>query len=287
MKTIVIGLLQGLGGWLACSALLSWYLQSQGARATDTIGIAIFGGLFAWISIGLFISSFGLLRERSAILRGTAAPADGKRAVLVGTIESSAPRLQAPMTGDACVLYRYEMRYEAGQGRRHNTATIARGVRLAPCRIVTQSGTYKLLVVPDISVDSEGTSTDQRIANFLQYAKRTTFTKSENAADELLKQWSDDDGDYRSDVAFFSFDGEDSRYWIPKQQHVPPGERVCVFGLYSKARNGIVPSTAKPARLICGSAKDVAAKLKRQAMTRAIIAMLLAAPLVIAYLVNR
>lgn len=289
MKTIAIGLLQGLGGWLACSALLSWYLQSQGARATDTIGIAIFGGLFAWASFGLFVSSFGCWRERNIILeRGaTKPPVDGKQVVLVGTIEATGPRLQAPMDGADCAMYSYEMRFDSGQGKRRSFGTLARGFGLTPCRIVTKTGAYKLLVVPDLTAESSRTSTSARIANFLQYAKRTTFRKSNEAAKESIERWSDDDGSYRSDVAFHPLDGADTRDWIPDQQHVPVGARVCVFGLYSKARGGIVPAVSRPTRLICGNVEDVAATLKRQTVTRAVIAVFLAAPLVIAYWINR
>lgn len=290
MKTILFGLLQGLGGWIAVSALMSWILQSQyGMRATDTIGMSIFGGGFAWASFGLFVSSFGCWRERAAILGGVSGtpPVDGKHAVLVGTIEPSGSRLQAPLDGSQCVMYTYEIRFDVGSGKSRSFGTIARGIGLAPSRIVTRAGSYKLLVVPNLEGDSPANSSAARIERFLRYAHQTTFTKKEDSAKELLAQWADDDGAYRSDVAYFPIDDANTQYWQPHQQHVPPGARVCVFGPYSKAKGGIVPSITKPVRLICGSIEDVAATLKSQMITRSIIGTFLAAPLVVAFLVNR
>ncbi len=154
MKIILFGLLQAFSGWLVAGTLIAWYLQSHGMRLSDTIGIAIFGGLFAWASFGLFVSSYGRWRERAAILGGIAGtpPVDGKHGVLVGTIEVTGPRLQAPLDGSPCVMYTYLIENDTGSGKSRALSTIARGVALTPSRIVTRSGSYKLLVLPDCDV---------------------------------------------------------------------------------------------------------------------------------------
>ena len=87
-------------------------------------------------------------------------------------------------------------------------------------------------------------------------------------------------------MAYFPIDDADTQYWQPHQQHVPAGSRVCVFGPYSKAKGGIIPSVTKPVRLICGGIEQVAATLKSQMITRGVIGTFLAAPLVIAFLAN-
>ncbi|MBL8522062.1 MAG: hypothetical protein JNN20_00085 [Betaproteobacteria bacterium] len=276
MKTVLIGLLKGLGGWLAVGLLVSGFLQSQyGMRATDTIGIAIFAGLFIWAAFGLFVSSFDRWRERAAILGGLSGAAlkDGKQAVLLGNIEPTGAPLEAPLDGAACVMYSYEIYYDAGQGRKRSVTNVARGVGLTPSRIVNKSGTYKLLSVPELEGESPTLSNDARIERFLGYARRATFIKREAAAQERMTQWADDDGAYCSDVAYVPFDGADKRYWVASQQHVPVGASICVFGLYSKAKGGIVPSATVPTRLMTGNLKDVAAKLKSQVVTRAVIGL--------------
>lgn len=290
MKIILFGLLQGLGGWAAVSALIWWYLQSRGMRPSDAIGIAIFSGGFMWASFGLFVSAFGRWRERAAILGGITAtpPVDGKHVVLVGTIEPTGPRLQAPLDGSPCVMYSYGIHIDTGTGKSRMLANVARGVALTPSRIVTRAGTYKLLaLVYNLQAESPTNSSAARVERFLQYARRTTFIKGERAANELLAQWSDDDGAYRSDVAYIPLEDPDTQYWITEQHHVPPGARVCLFGLYSKAKGGIIPSVARPPRLICGNIEEAAATLKSQVVTRSIIALFLAAPWVIAFVVNQ
>jgi len=290
MKTVLIGLLQSLGGWLAVSAVMSWILQWQyGVSAVDTIGMSLFGGAFAWVSFGLFVSSAGCWRQRAAILGGVAGkpPKDNRQVVLAGTIQPIGSRLQAPLDGSVCVMYSYEIHYDAGQGKRRSIVNVARGIALTPSRIVNKSGSYKLLSVPILEAGTPTLSNDERIERFLQYARRTTFIKKDGAANELLAQWADDDGAYRSDVAYGPLEGAETRHWVANQTHVPVGESICVFGLYSKAKGGIIPSAMTPTRLICGGVAEVAAKLKRQAVTRGLIGLVLVSPLVIAFVVNR
>lgn len=289
MKTVLIGLLQGLSGWLVIAALLSWALQQHGLRPTDTIGIALFGGAFVWAAVGLFASAAGRWRERAMILGGASCtpPADGRQITLVGTIEPTGPALKAPLDGSACVMYSYEIVNDSGTGKQRFVTNVARGVALAPCRIVTQSGVYKLLVVPEIQAEVPRISNKECINHFQQYARSTTFTKGEESAQELLDRWRDDDGAYRSDVAFVPPGSAETNNWVTRQQHVPVGAGVCVFGLYSQAKRGIIPCAATPTRLICGSVDEVAARLRSQVVTRSSIATLLIALIVMVYLMNR
>jgi len=274
MKTILFGLVQALGGWLALAALLSWTLQTRyELRAVDTIGIALFTGALAWPAFGLFVSAIHCGREILAIRRGVKGvpPADNAQVVLVGAIEASGPLLRAPMDGSPCVAYAYQMQIDSGTGKRRHIATLARGVALTPSRIVTRSGAYRLLVVPDLEAAQPVASRDTQVARFLAYAKDTAFTEQTGAAKELLQRWSDGDGAYRSDVRFVELQGADTRCWVPTQQHVPPGALVCVFGRHDAMQGGIVPSVTRPARLICGNAQEVIASLRSKIVTRTLI----------------
>jgi hypothetical protein len=177
-----------------------------------------------------------------------------------------------------CVAYSYEIRIDIGAGKSRSNRSVARGFGLTPSRIVNTSGAYKLLVVPTLIAETPQLSRAECIANFLSYAKDTVFVPLGKAsAKELQAQWSDDDGAYRSDVAYESFEGARIDKWYTAQHCVPNGATVCVFGRYSKDKGGIIPSITTPTRLIAGDINEIAATLRSQTVTRALIACVLIA----------
>lgn len=228
---------------------------------------------------GLLFSAFNRWRERAAILGGVSgvAPRDGANAVLVGTIEASGPPLRAPLDGSACVAYTYEIKDDRGTGKQRTISNIARGVALAPATIVTRTGSYRLLAVPALEASEPALTRSQMIANFERYARETRFIDRKDAADELLAQWADADGDYRSDVAYVRLEGIETDKWVLQQQHLPPGSQVCVFGRYSSERRGIVPSAGGPVRVIRGNAEQVAASLRSKIVTRSVLGVIFGA----------
>lgn len=280
MKLVLIGLLQGLGAWLLGAAALGWWLTAQyGLPLGDTVGVSLLVGGLCWVTIGLLVSALGCAREMRSIRRGAAslAPADGAHLVLTGVIEPAGALLRAPLDRSPCVAYRYEVLIDRGSGKKRSIVNIARGVGLAPSRIVTPSGTHKLLAVPDLEALESAASMEQRIKNFLAYAASTSFTEGQQSAAELLDRWADDDGSYRSDVRWLPTADADTTLWQARQQHVPPGAPVCLFGRYSQARGGIVPTGLKPVRLVCGLPAEVVASLRRKMLTRSSIAIVLGA----------
>lgn len=292
MKTLLIGLLQSLGGWLATAAVLAWLLHRfAGTTPQASIGFALLMGVFVWAAIGLFKGAIKRLGESAALRKGGAAqaPRDGRHTVLVGRIEPIAATLGAPLTapldGAPCVMYAYTITFSVGSGKQRRFGTIARGTALVACRIVTASGSHKLLAVPDITGTPPGNSRPDQLARFTAYARRTAFIPSgSRSADELLRQWADDDGNYRADVAYTSFDDIDTSIWNLQQQQVAAGATVCVFGRYAKARGGIVPTAAAPVRVMVGPAAEIAATLRRQAINWIAIGLvLLAVPAVIVW----
>lgn len=288
MKVILVGLAQSVGGWLITAALLSWVMKTfWGAAYGATIGFSLLAGALIWVAIGLFIAAFGRLRERAAILRGTSAqtPQDGRRTVLVGTVRPTGAPLSAPLDGSACVMYRYDVRYDAGSGKRRSAGTIARGVGLTPCRVVTAGGDYKLLAVPDIVGLSPVNGSADQAQRFRTHVRRTTFVQAKEASAELLRQWADADGSYRSDVALVPLQDADDRFWTFHQQHIPAGEPVCVFGVYSQEKSGIVPAATAPVRVEIGHAEEIADRLRQQAVRWSVIGLcMLAVPIAIGLL---
>lgn len=280
MKTLVIGLIQGPVAWLAIAAAISLSLQSRlGYSFPATIGVSLLGATFVWASVGLLFSAIHRWRERAAILGGVSgvAPRDGANAVLVGTIETSGLPLRAPLDGSACVAYTYEITDDRGTGKQRRISNVARGTALAPATIVTRTGSYRLLAVPTLEASEPSLTRSQMIAHFTDYAHKTAFIDQKGAADELLAQWADADGDYRSDIAYVRLDGIETARWVLRQQHLPPGSQVCVFGRYSSERRGIIPTASGTVRVIRGNAEQVAASLRSKIVTRGLLGVIFGA----------
>ncbi len=280
MRNVVVGLLQGLGGWLLVAAGVSWGLQQHyGLPALETSGMGLLVSALLWPALGLVLSALRCAREMQAIRRGAAGPppVDGADAVLVGVIEAIGQPLRAPLDRAPCVAYSYEVLIDRGSGRNRTIVKVARGVGLVPCQIRTARGSYKLLVVPDLEAVPSAASQAQLLQNFVAYADKTSFIEGRESAQELVARWADDDGSYRSDVRFIPTTGADTTLWQARQQQVPPGAQVALFGRYSQARGGIVPTGLKPVRLVCGKPAEVVASLRSKLLTRSLLAVLVGA----------
>ncbi|MEP7116259.1 MAG: hypothetical protein ABI880_01670, partial [Acidobacteriota bacterium] len=279
MKHPAAGCLLGLGAWLGAAGAVSWLLQTRGGHPfLATMGVSALAGLFAAAAVGLLYAAFINRRERAALLSGVAGvrPSDGPGAVVVGMLEPMGPILHGPMDGAPCSIYSYEVSETRGSGKRRFIYKHFKGVALTPSTIVTASGSYRLLTLPDLEPATPSNTALERSAAFERYARTTTFIRKDAAAQELVDRWSDADGAYRSDVAYEELDAVDLANCQLEQRHVPPGARVCVFGTFSAAQGGIVPSTGlqSPPRLIVGDITQVAATLAATARTRLVLGVL-------------
>jgi hypothetical protein len=283
VKQIVLGGAIGVGGWLAVSAGISWYLQTRHSAAPiDTLGIATMAGLVGCVGVGLLKAAYGSWRERRAIAGGIAGlrPVDGRGAVLVGRIQPQGLPLKAPLDGADCVTYTYEVSEETGSGRHRAIATHFKGVALTPSTILTTSGSYRLLAVPDlVEADEASGSPSDHIAAFERYARATSFIGRDDAARELLDRWTDGDGAYRSDVAYAILDHLKLVHCRLEQRHIRPGAPIAVFGTFSTGQGGIVPTTGLGGnpRLVQGDLQQLVAVLGSTARTRLILGMLASA----------
>jgi hypothetical protein len=283
VKQIVLAGAIGVGGWIAVGAGISWYLQTRhGAAPTDTLGVAAMAGLVGWAGLGLVKAAYGSWRERRAIAGGIAGvrPMDGRGAVLIGRIQPLGVPLKAPLDGVDCVTYTYEVTQETGSGRGRSIATHFKGVALTPATILTASGSYRLLAVPDLVEADEATgSPADHIAAFERYARATSFTGRDTAARELLDRWTDADGTYRSDIAYAILDHVTLAKCRLEQRHVRPGAPVAVFGTFSSDKGGIVPTTGLGGnpRLVQGDLQQLVAVLGSTARTRLILGVLASA----------
>lgn len=295
MRHAAVGCLIGLGGWLLVAATLSaWLHLGLGVAVVDTLGVSALAGLASWAALNLLHAAWQSLRERAAIAGGHAgrAPADGARVVLVGTLEPLAGTLRAPLDGSECLAYDYRITEDRGSGRRRMILTHARGSGLAPSVIVTRSGRYRLLTVPDLQASPPATPSSGHIAAFQRHARSARLiTVAADAAQELADRWTDDDGAYRADVCHTPLDRLDLTRCMLTQQHVRPGAPVCVIGFFDQVRGGVGPSPAWAGnpRLIEGDAMALQRTLGGTAVRRLLLAALLllgAAALLAAFVVD-
>ena len=281
MKILLVGLMRAAGAWLALTTAMTWLLHHlTGAPAIDSLALGLLAGGAALPAFGLLFSSGKRWRELGTMRAGTQGkpPVDGSKVVLVGVIQATGPLLTAPLDRTPCVTYAYDIKVYRGSGKWRMLHKVARGVALTPSVIATPAGRFKLLVVPDLRATATSASQMQCIDNFVTYAGRTSFIEAKSSAQELSDRWSDDDGAYRSDVAFEPLIGANTHGWIVQQQHVAPGAQVCVIGRFNRERGGVVPSPDNtPMRLFVGNAAVVAADLRQTALWHAGFGILLAA----------
>lgn len=282
MKILLLGLLHVLGAWLVLATVMTGLIQHlTGAPVTSALAVGLLAGGLALPAFGLLLLSWKRWRERATITAGAQGrpPADGRSVVLAGVLQATGPLLKAPLDGSPCVTYSYDIKVYRGTGKMRSLCTVARGVAMTPSLIVTPAGRFKLLVVPDLDATSPTAPQAECINNFVAYARSTPFiVQAKASAQELLDRWGDDDGEYRSDVAYEPLQGADTHGWMAQQQRAAPGAKVCVIGRFDQARGGVVPSAAgTPTRLIVGDATAVAASLRKTALWHAAFGVVLAA----------
>jgi hypothetical protein len=241
---------------------------------------AVVGGLL-WMAFNFFRAAAHSLREKRAAEAGLAggAPADGEMAVLVGTLEPLGGTLKAPLDGSDCVAYSYSISQRVGQGKRARTLTHYQGAAVVPAVLRTATGSYGLMAVPDFEGEPQLETKGEPNAAAERYIASTTFQASgPHSTNELTERWNDADGEYRSDISTVTDEKPDLLDCLLTQHRVQAGERVCLIGAYSAAKNAIVPHAnwGKRTRLIVGDAADVAATLRGQVRMRAFLGLLFA-----------
>jgi hypothetical protein len=275
MKGCARSLLLQLGGFLAILAGVFAFLQLRhGLAPARVIGPAFFSALFGWVGLGWLAAIRKPVRERAALAGCLAGrrPADGKWTGIAGTIEAAGALLRSPLTGTECLAYRYEIYLWVGQGRRRTRAVYFEGVALVPSVISTPAGSFRLLAVPEFDFGREDVDPKQALFHWSEHVKTAAFETPEAARKTLAKQWTDDDGAYRSEKRH-PVEGE-----IPLEEckyHedlIKKGDRVYAVGLFSESRGGIVPHAnwAHHTRIMKGDPDSILRQLRSRTIRYAI-----------------
>jgi hypothetical protein len=281
VRGCAVSLLAIAAGWGATVGATMFALRrTQGLRWSELTGIGVIAGSLLWIALACAWVAVRTMRERARLAAASRGerPRDGKQAVLVGRLEAVGPRLTSPFHGTPCVAYRYQVLLDTGAGRRRRVAECYRGVGLTPAVLVTRTGNYRLLAVPEFEGEFTTAARDTALANATAYIGRTTFSPAAGGR-ELEARWSDADGEYRSDVTWVSGPPIDLGQCQFQEAHVPPVAEVTLIGLYSQDRGGIVanPNWGTPTRLLLGDATHADATLRSRVRIMMVVALLCAA----------
>lgn len=264
-------------GWVAAAAGFYMYLRRFGVMEPELNFASGAAGLFAAIAGAYLLGSMSAARERAALLAAVTgeAPSDGAWAAVAGHIRASAP-LRAPLSGEAVVMYEYKISKMMGSGKSRSEAIFYQGKALTPSTIATRQGTIRLLAVPTMDMPRAGLDSSVASANARRYVEATSFETTFTPKSEKITldhEWTDDDGSFRvdkhptavpEDLALADCDME--------EKIVRQGEMVCVFGVYSQQRGGLIPhpNWAKHLRIMRGDAVDGARQLRNRIVKFAI-----------------
>lgn len=295
------------GKWLWLALLLvlcaGWYLFFTARARQDALFFSLLCGFLSlgtiWAIRGLFYSENEKALDRAARKRE---PVDGKWTAAVGDIQPLMPQgaLTAPFSGEATVAYKYWItRFErrtAGPesarrySRNRHLITAYAGRAMVPCEIGTASGSVRIKGMPVLQATRRTLSDDASRDRAQAYINATVFE------DVFLKQKADSTGDGLKAGSDMETVREDQREnpgpsldgWMLDEVVVRPGEKVCVYGLYSAAdRSLCAPSCESAGRLFAllpGDAAAAKAALSAQrTFLRIVLAVLVGLELLIAW----
>ena len=275
MKGCAFRVLLSLAGLAASIGAAFALLRSSPEGAAPLPVISIAAGLFAWIAALLAISAVKAWRERAAVIGGIAGemPADGP-AMIVGQIEAQGRLLDAPLSGKPCVAFTYEVYAMRGGTKSRSKVVCLDGIGLTACQIVTRTGSFRLLAVPELDCDDEPLDVGLAVAR--ANARIPTLPpappRSLGSRPNIEAQWNDDDGEFlrESHHTDDEVNAEDHRF---VERLIEPGARVCVVGQFSSAKRAMVANPddwAKVTRIMKGDPDAIARRLAGSVVRRGI-----------------
>jgi hypothetical protein len=242
--------------WLAIYVVVAIAVGALVYRRFPLAGAAIGGGVFGGGIVWLGLAYLAGVRTKIAEalrLRGAvegSPPEDGETIAVVGTIEAVASPLTSPLSGAACVAYKYEVR--------NGDTTVYDGFALAPSAIFSMHGQIRILAYPDLQVPERVVPSAEALPRFSEYVEKTEFREPSLGDiraifDEAMKGFDDAEGSVRSDTRNARGDVPLHRATFV-ERIVTPGQRVFATGHYSLARGGLVRDPDSPLSLIISDA---------------------------------
>lgn len=238
---------------LALAGLYYLALRGRVNPPADWLG-ALGGGVALTLGIGALRKAVSARKGRALLDRAVAgAPYEnGKRTAVSGPILALGSPVQAPFSGEPCVLCGWHIYHEVPIDEKEPEEGKKRvedfsGFIMAPCVVQDPTGNVRLLDLPRIAgfpMEVRSSQEDfQRAQDYLQSApfEKSSLVKlisEELVADEagrFRKDWREAGDDFRLEPGVHTL----------TEHIVTDGETVCAIGIYSEERQGLIPGKVR------------------------------------------
>jgi hypothetical protein len=262
-------MLKGSWLWLALYLVIAgiYGVALRGYGPSAALRGALVMALFVLLAIGAVRSIFRAQEDQRLIRAALAgaAPVDGRRSAVLGTLVTLGPALTSPFSHTLCAAYSYRIFHRVEIETEEGTGTSIRvdfvGSASSPVAVRTRTGLVRLSphhmsqgFLPKL-LDAPS-----HIANANDYLQVTRFADRSGLkiADAVsdLQVWNhlaEGGGELRTD-----WRTAQGRFTLDPQQHtleegiVPVDVKVCAIGLYHAAQRELLPQPRKVLKLIRG-----------------------------------
>ena len=217
-------------------------------RSPETILVAFIAAVPLWFGITYVWEVVRRIKTSAMIRRALSgeAPRDGQKIAAIGRITPNGEALVSPFSKTPCVIYDYKI----ATGFTSDDSNLYIGARQMPSSIQTRYGAIRLLAHPDLKLKEQTVPREIALPNAQEYIqsaqiRETGIGNITSSLKELMDAYKDEDGSVRYDnTTLATTQSLDTAVFVEKL--VRPGDEVCVIGLYSTQRGGIVPDLNSP-----------------------------------------
>jgi hypothetical protein len=248
-------------------------------------GVASF---FMWISVSSFQGAIASARDATRVSSessfggyGGEQFADDEMATVVGHIRAVGSSLRAPFSGNAAVLYSYDIDHLSSGPKDTTNVMDYSGFALAPCAIDSPHGSVRIFGFPMLEgFPKKSYNTEEGRKNAAAYLDSTTQKDMQGfhpgtIFHEIKELLTDDDGQFRKDWKMT--EDRDLTDKHLREQMVAPGDQVCAIGRWSAAKHGLIPPPGGVIRLLQGDPQKIVSGLWRKTIGNLIGALIVAA----------
>jgi hypothetical protein len=245
-------------------------------------GVASF---FMWISVSTLQGAVTSARDAMRVSSessfggyGGEQFEDDAIVTVVGHIRAVGSTLRAPFSGNAAVLYNYDIDHISRSDDGTSEAKDYSGFALAPCAIDSPHGSVRILGFPMLEgFPKKSYSTEEGRRNAAAYLEATPLKDMQGfhpgtIISEIKELLTDDDGQFRKDWKLT--EDRDLSDKQLREQTVAPGEQVCAIGRWSAAKHGLIPPAGAVIRLLQGDPQKIVSGLWRKTIGNIIGALI-------------
>ncbi|HEV7484661.1 MAG TPA: ankyrin repeat domain-containing protein [Thermoanaerobaculia bacterium] len=187
---------------------------------------------------------------------------------VVGHISAVGSSLRAPFSGNAAVLYSYDIDHISRTDDGASETKDYSGFALAPCAIDSPHGSVRIFGFPLLEgFPKKSYSTEDGRRNAAAYLEATPLKDMQGfhpgtIIHEIKELLTDDDGQFRKDWKMTEDRDLSDKHL--SEQVVTPGDQVCAIGRWSAAKHGLIPPAGGVIRLLQGDPPKIVSGLWRK-----------------------